>query len=127
MAGIEYQVASHLMFEGKIDLGLDIVRVCRDRYDGTIRNPFDEYECGHWYARALSSYGLIQGLTGIRYDAVEKTLYIDSKIGNNFRSFLATSSGFGTVGLKKGKPFVEVKMGSLDVEHVLVSGKAMTL
>jgi uncharacterized protein (DUF608 family) len=60
--GIEYQVASHLMFEGKIDKGLDIVRVCRDRYDGTIRNPFNEYECGHWYARALSSYGLIQGL-----------------------------------------------------------------
>ncbi|HUU51634.1 MAG TPA: GH116 family glycosyl hydrolase [Candidatus Heimdallarchaeota archaeon] len=125
--GIEYQVASHLMFEGKIELGLDVVRVCRDRYDGTIRNPFDEYECGHWYARALSSYGLIQGLTGIRYDAVEKTLYIDSKIGNNFRSFLATFSGFGTVGLKDGKPFVEVKMGSLDVEHVLVSGKEMTL
>ncbi len=43
------------------------------------------------------------------------------------RSFLATASGFGTVGLKDGKPFVEVKMGSPDVEHVLVSGKAMTL
>jgi hypothetical protein len=125
--GIEYQVASHLMFEGKIDKGLDIVRVCRDRYDGTIRNPFNDYECGHWYARALSSYGLIQGLTGVRYDAVEKTLYIDSKIGNNFRSFLATASGFGTVGLKDGKPFVEVTMGSLDVERVLVSGKEMTL
>jgi uncharacterized protein (DUF608 family) len=124
--GIEYQVASHLMFEGKVEKGLDIVRVCRDRYDGTIRNPFDEYECGHWYARALSSYGLIQGLTGIRYDAVEKALYIDSKIGQNFRSFLATASGFGTVGLKDGKPFVEMTMGNLDVEHIFVSGEEMT-
>ena len=60
--GIEYQVASHLMLEGMVEEGLDIVRTCRDRYDGVIRNPFDEYECGHWYARALSSYGLIQGL-----------------------------------------------------------------
>ncbi len=43
------------------------------------------------------------------------------------RSFLATASEFGTVGLKDGKPFVEVTMGSLDVERVLVSGKEMTL
>jgi uncharacterized protein (DUF608 family) len=125
--GIEYQVASHLMFEGMVEKGLDVVRVCRDRYDGTIRNPFNEYECGHWYARALSSYGLIQGLTGVRYDAVEKTLYIDSNVGNNFRSFLSTASGFGTVGLKNGKPFVDMKRGNLDVKHVLVSGEEKSL
>ena len=51
--GIEYQVASHLALEGMVDEALQIVRACRDRYDGTVRNPFDEYECGHWYARAL--------------------------------------------------------------------------
>ena len=125
--GIEYQVASHLMFEGKVDQGLDIVRVCRDRYDGTIRNPFNEYECGHWYARAMSSYGLLQGLTGVRYDAVDKTLYIDSQIGDNFRSFLSTASGFGAVGLENGKPFLDIKMGKLDVKKVVVSGKETTI
>jgi uncharacterized protein (DUF608 family) len=122
--GIEYQVASHLMMEGMVEKGLEIVRICRDRYNGTIRNPFNEYECGHWYARALSSYGLIQGLTGIRYDAVDKTLYIDSKVGDNFRSFLAAAGGFGTVGLKNGKPFMEIKKGNLEVERVIVSGSA---
>jgi uncharacterized protein (DUF608 family) len=125
--GIEYQVASHLMFEGFVDEGLEIVRVCRDRYDGTIRNPFNEYECGHWYARALASYGLLQGLTGVRYDAVDKTLYIDSRIGNDFRSFLSTATGFGTVGLKNGKPFVDVKRGDIDIDHVIVSGEEMEL
>lgn len=125
--GIEYQVASHLMFEGLVDEGLEIVRVCRDRYDGRIRNPFDEYECGHWYARALASYGLLQGLTGVRYDAVDKTLYIDSNVGNDFRSFLSTETGFGTAGLKNGKPFVEVKRGNIDIDHVIVSGKEMEL
>jgi len=121
--GIEYQVASHLMMMGLVEEGLDIVRVCRDRYDGTIRNPFNEYECGHWYARALSSYGLIQGLTGVRYDAVEKILYIDSRLGEDFRAFLSTATGFGTVGLKGGEPFVDMKMGDLDVEKFVVSGK----
>ena len=33
----------------------------------TAWSPFNEYECGHWYGRALSSYGLLQGLTGVRY------------------------------------------------------------
>jgi len=120
--GIEYQVASHLMLEGMVEEGLEIVRVCRDRYDGAVRNPFNEYECGHWYARALSSYGLLQGLTGVRYDAVAKTLTIDSRLGDDFRCFLSTASGFGTVGLKAGTPFVDMKAGTLDAEHIYVSG-----
>jgi hypothetical protein len=125
--GIEYQVASHLMLEGMVEQGLEIVRVCRDRYDGAVRNPFDEYECGHWYARALSSYGLLQGLTGARYDALDKTLHIDSKIGDDFRSFLATAGGFGTVGLERGEPFLEVRQGAIEVARVLVSGKEKQL
>jgi len=125
--GIEYQVASHMMMEGMVEEGLEIVRVCRDRYDGVVRNPFNEYECGHWYARAMSSYALIQGLTGVRYDAAEKALYIDSKVGDSFRCFLSTATGFGTVGLKKGKPFVEMKTGTLDVNHAYVSGKEVAL
>jgi len=125
--GIEYQVASHLMLEGLREPGLEIVRACRQRYTGAIRNPFSEFECGHWYARALASYGLLQGLTGIRYDAVDKTLHIDSKIGNDFRSFLATASGFGTVGLRNGQPFVHMKQGTLDVQHVYVAGEERAL
>lgn len=72
--GIEYQVASHLMRMGLVSRSLEVVRVCRDRYDGRVRNPFNEYECGHWYARAMSSYALLFGLSGARYDAVEKVL-----------------------------------------------------
>jgi uncharacterized protein (DUF608 family) len=125
--GIEYQVASHLMLEGMVQEGLDIVRACRNRYSGIVRNPFNEYECGHWYARAMSSYGLIQGLTGLRYDAVDKTLYIDSKIGDNFRCFLSTATGFGTAGLRNGRPFIEIKEGGLDVRKCVVSGKEIPL
>ena len=118
--GIEYQVASHLIFEGKVEEGLDIVKTVLERYDGAKRNPFNQYECGSWYARALSSYSLIQALTGVRYDAVTKTLYIDSKVGKNFRSFLSTEGGYGTVGLKNGKPFIEVKHGKIDVKEIVV-------
>lgn len=121
--GIEYQVASHLIFEGEVEKGLEIVRTCRNRYDGSVRNPFNEYECGSWYARAMSSYSLLQALTGVRYDAVEKTLYINSKIGSDFRTFLSTATGYATVGLKAGKPFVEIRSGEIDIRRIDVSGK----
>lgn len=113
--GIEYQVASHLMLLGLVKEGLDVVRTCRDRYDGRVRNPFDEYECGHWYARALSSYALLQGLSGARYDAVEKVLHLEPRIAGDFRSFLATATGFGTVGVRRGKPFLDVKSGTIEI------------
>lgn len=118
--GIEYQVASHLMMMGMVKEGLDIVSTCRKRYDGRVRNPFNEYECGHWYARAMSSYGLLQGLTGIHYDAVDDILFIDSKPGKDFTSFLSTETGFGNAGMKSGKPFVDVKYGEIPVKEVVV-------
>lgn len=117
--GIEYQVASHLIFNGKINEGLDIVRTARKRYDGTVRNPFDEYECGHWYIRALSSYALLQACTGVRYDAVTKTLYVDSKIGD-FTSFLSTNTGFGNVIYKNRKVTLKVVYGKIDVKTVRI-------
>ena len=119
--GIEYQVASHLMLKGEVEKGLEIVRVCRDRYDGRVRNPFNEYECGNWYARAMSSYAMLESLTGVRYDAVDKILYIDSRIGD-FTSFLSTETGFGNVGLKEGKPFIKSVYGKIAPEKILVSG-----
>ncbi len=124
--GIEYQVASHLMLMGYPEEGLDIVRTCRDRYDGRRRNPFNEYECGHWYARALASYGLLQGLTGVWYDAVDKTLHVDSMVGD-FTSFLSTATGYGTVTLTNGKPSLKVVSGTIPAEKAVVSGKVMSL
>jgi uncharacterized protein (DUF608 family) len=116
--GVEYQVASHLIALGKIDEGLDIVRACRHRYDGIIRNPFDEIEAGHWYARAMSSYALLQAFSGARYDAVEKILYLKPNIKGDFRCFLSTATGFGTVGVKNGKPFLEVVSGSIPYKEI---------
>lgn len=122
--GIEYQVASHLMLMGKVDKALDIIRACRGRYNGRLRNPYNEYECGHFYARALSSYGLLQGLTGLRYDAVDRFLYVHSRIGD-FTCFLSTATGFGTVHLEKGKVSLKVDYGKIEVKKIFVNGKEL--
>ena len=122
--GIEYQVASHLMMMGKVDEGLEIVRICRSRYDGRVRNPFNEYECGYWYARALSSYALLQALSGARYDAVDQILYVQPSIKGDFRSFLSTASGYGIVGVRNGEPFLEVASGTIPFKEIAYTAAA---
>jgi len=119
--GFEYQVAAHLILLGCVEEGLEIVRVARARYDGRVRNPFDEYECGHWYGRAQSSYAFLYALTGARYDAVEKVLYLAPRTTGDFRAFLCTATGYGSVGLKDGQPFLEVRQGTIPVERVEVA------
>lgn len=115
--GIEYQVACHMFSFGMEEEALNIVRTLRKRYDGERRNPFDEYECGHWYGRALASYGMIEGITGVRYDAVEQTLHV-SRRNTGYRSFLATETGFGTVSVHDGKVEVKPVSGTIPVERI---------
>jgi uncharacterized protein (DUF608 family) len=117
--GIEYQVASHLMAAGEVEKGLEIVCEVRKRYDGKTRNPFNEYECGHWYARAMASYGLLQGLTGLRYDAIDQVLFVDSQVGD-FTSFISTESGFGTVKYENGEAKLEVVYGEIPVKETVI-------
>jgi uncharacterized protein (DUF608 family) len=119
--GIEYQAASHMILMGLVGEGLEVVRACRARYDGKTRNPFDEYEWGHWYARAMASYGLIQALSGARYDAVDGVLHIRPAVRGDFRSFISTATGYGTVGVADGKPFLTVAAGAIAVKEIRYS------
>jgi hypothetical protein len=118
--GIEYQVAAHLIMAGRTREGLAIVKAVRRRYDGRWRNPFDEYECGHWYARAMASYGLLQALSGARYDAVDRVLYLDPAVRGDFRAFICTSGGYGTVGVRRGKPFVKATSGTIPIRRIIL-------
>ncbi len=66
--GIEYQVAAHLIYEGWVDEGLEIVEALRARHDGIRRNPWNEVECGNHYARSMASWALLLALSGMRTD-----------------------------------------------------------
>jgi hypothetical protein len=117
--GIEYQVASHLIEEGFVEEGLTIVRAVRSRYEGHVRNPFNEYECGNYYARAMASYALLASLSGFRYSAATKTLWFGPKVeSENFQSFFCTASGFGTIALSGQTLTVFVIEGELQVDSV---------
>jgi uncharacterized protein (DUF608 family) len=94
--GIEYQVASHLMYEGLLEEGLSIVKAVRDRYDGWRRNPWDEVECGHHYARAMSSWGILLALSGYSYSGPETRMgFAPQLYAEDFRTFWSAGSGWG--------------------------------
>lgn len=123
--GIEYQVASHLIAEGFVKEGLTIVKALRNRYDGRIRNPWNEYECGNYYARAMASYSLLPSLAGFRYSAVAKTLWFGPCFSvRPFRTFFSTASGFGTLTLEKQSLSIRMIEGELTLRKlVLAEGK----
>jgi hypothetical protein len=119
--GIEYQVASHLIQEGFVTEGLTIVKALRTRYDGKTRNPWNEYECGNYYARAMSSYSLLGALSGFRYSAVTKTLWFGPRLAiRPFQSFFSAATAFGTIELHADSLKLHVIEGELPIEKLVL-------
>jgi len=96
MTGFEYSANVHMLYEGLLDEGLASIQAIRDRYDGLRRNPFDEAECGHHYARAMASWAALLALSGFHYSAINQTMTLAAKPGTQFWS---TGWAWGTVKL----------------------------
>jgi uncharacterized protein (DUF608 family) len=126
--GVEYHVAAHLISEGMTEQGLEIVSAARSRYDGRKRNPFNEYECGSYYARAMSSYALLQALSGFRYSLVTRTLWFDPKLPTRpWKSFFCTATGYGTIGLDDHTLLIELLIGELQVDQLVLFDRTMAV
>ena len=123
--GIEYQVATHLAYEGLVDECLEIVRAVRDRHDGVRRNPWNEVECGNHYARSMASYGVLLALTGTEWDAPSRTLRIAphgaALDGTSFRTFFSTSKGWGVAEAgSDGSARLKLLWGELELEEAVL-------
>jgi non-lysosomal glucosylceramidase len=86
MTGFEYTAAVGMLYEGMTKEGLESIVDIRTRYDGRKRNPFDEAECGHHYARAMASWAAVLALTGFHYSAVTREMTFGPKAGRHFWS-----------------------------------------
>jgi hypothetical protein len=99
--GIEYEVAGLLLKEDMVDDALKMLRGIRARYDGRERSPWNDIECGDHYARAMSSWTLLEAAAGQRYNAAQGFLSLGPKITpHDFRCFLITSVGWGNFAQK---------------------------
>ncbi len=99
--GVEYHVAAHLIAEGWITEGLRLVQAIRDRHDGRRRNPWDEVECGHHYARSMSSWMLLLAASGFHCNLGEQSMDFAPVAGlstaaDRFTTFWSNGAAWGT-------------------------------
>ncbi len=120
MHGFEYQVACHMVQEGLVDEGLELVRAVRDRYDGERRNPWNEIECGSNYARSMASYALIIAFSGFSCDALKRRLGFNPifRDGPAFGSIWSMGSAWGELNVTEARVAVRVTEGALAVSRL---------
>ncbi len=120
--GIEYQVAAHLIYEGLLHEGLSLVEAVRARYNGDRRNPWNEIELGHHYARAMSSWSLLLAYSGFRYSAPEKLLAFHPRAGDGpFRCLFVAGSAWGVYSHTRTPQSLEATIQVLEGQLVLAT------
>lgn len=130
--GFEYQVAAHLIYEGWLHEALEIVTAARARHDGVRRNPWNEVECGHHYARSMSSWMLLLALGGIEADLGRGELRFEPVLAATadqeaFTTFWSTGKAWGTfTQAQDGAASVLVLGGDLAGVKVYANGREIS-
>lgn len=122
-SGIEYQVATGLVYEGLVGEALEVVRAVRDRHDGVRRNPWNEVECGNHYARSMASWGVLLALTGVRWDAPTRSLHV-APVAEVLGGLLggAGAAGTATVPFTAGTGWGDVRFDGAGASVLLLGG-----
>lgn len=117
MCGFEYQAAVHMIQEGLVEQGMEIVRAIRGRFDGEKRNPWNEFECGSNYARSMASYALLNAFSGFAFDMVNKMIGFRPIFQESecFACFWSLDSGYGTFSVAPGRAELKVLSGKLEI------------
>lgn len=120
MNGFEYQAAIHMIQEGMVDEGMQIVKAVRERYDGEKRNPWNEFECGSNYARSMASYALLNTFSGFEYDMVEGMIGFNPiETGDDdFKCFWSLDPAWGLVKISPSSVELKVIYGKLDIRAI---------
>jgi uncharacterized protein (DUF608 family) len=118
MTGFEYTAAIGMLYEGMEEKALDMISGIRTRYNGARRNPFDEAECGHHYARAMASWAGVLAQSGFHYSGVDKSIRFTSRPG---RYFWSNGTAWGEFILSKKPEGLAVEFSVLHGEVELNS------
>ena len=119
MSGFEYTAAVGMIFENQTENGLKCIRSIRNRFDGLKRNPYDEPECGHHYARAMASWAAVLACSGFNYSSVQKSMEFTANAGTYFWS---NGSAWGTCKIEGKTAQLTVLMGKLQLNSFTLKG-----
>lgn len=118
--GIEYSVASHLIQRGLTEEGLAIVAGARARYDGSRRNPWNEIECGSYYARSMAAYALVNAWSGLSFDLTRGEIGFAPKSDGRF--FWSLGGAWGDVLVAGDRAELRVMQGKIALRQVSIHG-----
>ena len=127
MTGFEHSTAALMLYSGMVDQGLEAIGNIRSRYDGEKRNPWDEAECGHHYARAMAAWSGVIALSGFHYNGPQAAVIAVPRIPHKtFVCFWSTGTGWGTFTYFPAGFTIKVLAGSLPCGSCEVSGGSVT-
>ena len=116
--GLEYMLASHLIARGLVDEGLILVRAARARHDGSRRNPWNDIECGSYYARSLSSYALLNAYIGLSFDQRAGEIGLSPARPGDAVYFWSAGRGWGEVSFRGRTAILSVHGGELTISRL---------
>ncbi len=118
MTGFEWQVSAHMIAEGLVQEGLAVARAIHDRYDASLRNPYNEIECSDHYSRSMASYGAFLAACGYESHGPKNHLgFAPAFGGSTFKCAFTTAGGWGTFYQKSdAEAEVAVKWGKVKLK-----------
>jgi len=130
--GPEYSTAALMFYSGMVAEGVEYIENLRSRYDGEKRNPWNEAECGHHYARAMASWSGVVALSGFEYDGPRQAIVAVPRVPHTkFQCFWSTGTGWGTFsygagGANSRRLTIKVLAGKLPCQSIEISDSGST-
>jgi uncharacterized protein (DUF608 family) len=119
-SGVTYSVAAMLLRRGLTEEAVKLVDAVNRQHDGVRRNPFNEAECGHHYARSMASWALVLAWSGMQADLPSGRINFDPVFPEDGLAFFSCATAWGLLGCLNGNWTAHVLGGCLDGVSVMV-------
>jgi len=119
--GVEYSLASNMIYSGMVDEGLQIIRDVQDRYLAWGK-PWNHFECGNHYYRPMSVWTTYMALQGFSYNAHTKQIGFSPRVSpEKYQAVFCTTTAWGIFLQTRNEVRLTMREGTLPLAEFLTS------